>query len=177
MNVSVVASTPKTQGWKGVLLNNWQLAPLVTYRTGIALTALTGQDTALTGTTTSFKDRLNQVGDPFSGNCPNGDPVGTRNCWFNTSPTVFTVPTSGTFGNVRRNSLRGPSGFTFDTALSRKIPVTEGKEFTLRFEAFNLFNHPVLGNPNTSKNSSNFGTIQTQSGTSRTLQAAVKFAF
>lgn len=174
-NVSVVASTPKTSGWKGVLLNNWQIAPLLTYRTGIALTALTGTDTSLVGSTTSFKDRPNQTGDATSGTCSNGKAVGSRDCWFNTS--VFTPPPTGTYGNVGRNTLRGPSGFTFDTALSRRISFTENKDLTLRFEAFNLFNHPVLGNPNTSKNSSSFGTIRSQSGNSRTLQAAVKFAF
>jgi hypothetical protein len=177
MNLSVVANTPRGQGWRGALFGNWQLAPLLTYRTGIAITVLTGKDTALLGATTSFKDRPNQVGDPLSGTCPNGSEVGTRDCWFNTSASVFVAPANGTFGDVGRNSLRGPSSFTLDTALSRKIAFTEGKDLTLRFESFNVLNHPVLGNPVASMNSSSFGRIQSQSGASRTLQAAVKFSF
>jgi len=175
LNLSLVATTPKFEGWKGILLSNWQLAPLMTYRTGIALTVLTGKDTALLGSTTSFKDRPNQVGDPLSGACGNGVQVGTRDCWFNTG--AYASPANGAFGNVGRNSMRGPSSFTLDTALSRRIPLAESKDLTLRFEAFNVLNHPVLGNPVLGMNSSNFGKIQSQSGNSRTLQIAAKFNF
>jgi hypothetical protein len=175
MNVSVVANTPKYEGWKGVLLNNWQIAPLLTYRTGIPITVLTGVDTALTGTTTSFKDRPNQVSDPQSGTCANGSAVGTLNCWFNTA--AYVPPTSGTFGNVGRNSLSGPGGFTLDTAISRKFMFGESRELSLRLDTFNLLNHPVLGNPNASSNSANFGKVLSQVGNGRTFQAAVKFSF
>ncbi len=175
MNLSVVANSPKFNGVTGVLLNNWQIAPLLTYRTGTFFSVLTGVDTALTGTTTSFKDRPNQVGDPSSGTCANGAVVGDRNCWFNTA--AYASPTSGTFGNVRRNSLSGPGAFTFDTAISRRFAVTESKALTLRMETFNLFNHPVYGNPNASANSANFGKILSQVGNGRTFQAAVKFNF
>ncbi|MBZ5510956.1 MAG: TonB-dependent receptor [Acidobacteriia bacterium] len=176
MNISLVANTPKYQGWKGVVLNNWQIAPLLTYRTGIPITVLTGVDTALTGTTTSFKDRPNLVGDPSSGTCSNGATVGSRDCWFNN--TAYASPTNGTFGNVGRNSLSGPGAFTLDTALSRKFIFSETKELALRLDTFNLLNHPVLGNPVTSlNNTANVGRIQTQNGFGRTFQAAVKFSF
>ncbi|MBZ5568429.1 MAG: TonB-dependent receptor [Acidobacteriia bacterium] len=174
-NVSVVANSPKYQGWKGVVLNNWQIAPLLTYRTGIPITVLTGVDTALTGTTTSFKDRPNLVGDPLSGTCANGFTVGSRNCWFNTA--AYVAPATGTFGNVGRNSLSGPGGFTLDTSISRRFIFAETKELSLRLDTFNLLNHPVLGNPNASANSANFGKILSQVGNGRTLQAAVKFSF
>jgi hypothetical protein len=176
MNVSLVANTPRYEGWKGVLLNNWQIAPLLTYRTGIPITVLTGVDTSLTGTTTSFKDRPNQVGDPQSGTCSNGAAVGSRDCWFNN--TAYASPTAGTFGTVGRNSLSGPGAFTFDTALSRKFIFGESKELSLRLDTFNLLNHPVFGNPVASlNNAANVSRIQTQTGFGRTFQAAVKFSF
>lgn len=40
-----------------------------------------------------------------------------------------------------RNTGAGPSFWTFDFRLARKIPVGEGKAVELMFEAFNLFNH------------------------------------
>jgi len=40
-----------------------------------------------------------------------------------------------------RNTGAGPSFWTFDFRLARKIPVGEGKAVDLMFEAFNLFNH------------------------------------
>jgi Carboxypeptidase regulatory-like domain/TonB dependent receptor-like, beta-barrel len=176
LNASFVINSPKIEGGvRGALLNNWQLAPLLTYRTGQYFTVLTGVDTGLTGATTSFKDRPNQVGDPLHGACANGAAVGTRNCWFNTA--AFVAPSAGTFGDVGRDSLAGPGAFRLDAAVSRRFAVSEGKELQLRFEAFNVLNHPVLGNPVTNLNSSNFGVIQSQVGDGRTLQGAIKFAF
>ncbi len=178
LNASLVLSSPRKSGVLGAFLNDWQLAPLVTYRTGIYFTVLTGVDTALTGATTSFKDRPNQVGDPYSGSCTVSGvtvPVGNRNCWFNTS--AYAAPTSGTFGNVTRDSFAGPSAFRFDAAVSRSFTLHESKALQLRLEMFNVLNHPVLGNPVASRNSSTFGRIQSQSGDGRTFQAAVKFSF
>ncbi|HEY1463716.1 MAG TPA: hypothetical protein VGF44_09895, partial [Terriglobales bacterium] len=174
-NISLVVNSPKMDGFAGRILNNWQLAPLITYRSGLYFTALTGVDTGLTGATTSFKDRPNQIGDPFSGSCANGAAVGTRNCWFNTA--AFTAPAAGTFGDVGRDSISGPDAFQFDAAISRKFAVTEGKELQFRFEAFNILNHPILGNPNASENSASFGLIQSQIGDGRTFQGALKFLF
>lgn len=178
-NASLVVNSPKFKGKvTGALLNNWQLAPLVSYRTGIYFTVLTGVDTALTGATTAFKDRPNQVSDPLQGGCTIGGlliPVGNTACWFNTA--AYTSPANGTFGNVGRNSLAGPGAFRFDASISRRFMFGESKELQLRWETFNVFNHPVLGNPVASKNSANFGKIQSQSGDGRTFQAAIKISF
>jgi hypothetical protein len=176
INASLVVNSPVVNhGVAGAILSNWQLAPLITYRTGLYFTVLTGVDTGLTGATTSFKDRPNQVGDPLSGSCANGASVGTRRCWFNTA--AFAAPATGTFGNVGRDSIAGPGAFQFDAAVSRKFTLTEAKQLQLRFEAFNLVNHPNLGNPVSSENSANFGVIQSQVGDGRTFQGAVKFLF
>jgi hypothetical protein len=175
-NASLVLSSPKQSGrLKGMLLDNWQLAPLMTYRTGLYFTVLTGTDTALQGTTTSFKDRPNQVGDPHQGTCPNGASVGTTNCWFN--PTAFAAPAARTFGNVRRDSMAGPGAFTFDAAISRRFHVKESNEIQLRLDAFNVLNHPNLGLPTASQNNANFGRILSQNGDGRTFQGAIKFVF
>jgi hypothetical protein len=174
INLSAVLSSPKMAGIKGTLLNDWQLAPLIGWRTGSVYTVLTGADTALQGATTSYRDRPNQVGDPNAGPCAKGA-IGGRDCFFNSA--AFTVPGTGTFGNVGRNSLTGLSQFTFHTSITRKIGLGESRSLQLRFETFNLLNHPNLGNPNSSLNSNDVGRILTQNGDGRTFQAAVKFAF
>jgi hypothetical protein len=174
-NVSLVASTPKLQGIKGKLLNDWQLAPLVSYRAGTPFTITTGADTAMTGATTSYKDRPNVTGNPSNGICPNGAVVGTVSCWFKT--TAFTVPTAGTFGDMGRNSLTGPRALRFDASVSRKFGFGERRDLQLRLEVFNLLNHPILSNPTTAMNNANFGKIMSQSGDGRTFQGAIKFTF
>jgi hypothetical protein len=177
-NVSVVASTPKFEGVRGILLNNWQLAPMISYRTGQMFTVTTGADTVMTGATTAYKDRPNLVGDPFHGTCPNGFTVGDRDCYFNSNKsTVFLVPASGTYGNMGRNFLSGPGAFQFDAAVSRKFSFREAKELQLRLELFNVLNHPVYGNPTTAMNSNNFGRIMNQNGDGRTFQGAIKLVF
>jgi hypothetical protein len=167
MNLSALVSSPKFAGVKGALFNDWQFAPLIGWRTGSVITILTGVDTALQGTTTSFKDRPNQVGDPYSGPCANGAALGARDCFFN--PAAYSAPASGTFGNVRRNSLNGPSALTFNTSVTRKIGLGESRSLQLRFETFNLLNHPNLGNPNSSLNSAHVGRILSQNGDGRTF--------
>jgi hypothetical protein len=65
------------------------------------------------------------------------DNVGTTDTWFN--PCAFGIPT-GAFGNLGRNAFRGSHVVNMDLSLFKSIPVYEGWNLQLRFEAFNLFN-------------------------------------
>jgi hypothetical protein len=191
-NSSLVINSPKQQGTLGMFLNNWQLAPMVTYRSGTPFNLTTGADTALVGATTSTRDRPNQIGDPYQGTCTVSGvtyAVGDRHCYFN--PNAFSIPATitaaayngtlvyGPYGNVARDSLYGPGAFNFNASVSRKLKITEGKELSLRLDLFNVLNHPVLGNPNANVASSNAsrGQITSQIGDGRTFQGAVKFTF
>jgi hypothetical protein len=74
---------------------------------------------------------------------PSSTPVGTGS-----SP--FGRPAFGTFGNVGRNAFVGPRQFLADASLLKDIPVTERVKGQFQFQAFNLFNHPVLDIPEAS---------------------------
>jgi hypothetical protein len=52
------------------------------------------------------------------------------------------------FGNMGRNSLRGPAFKEFNFSISKKTALTEHTIVELRAEFFNLFNHPNFANPN-----------------------------
>lgn len=51
------------------------------------------------------------------------------------------------FGSLGRNSLIGPHFRQFDFSIYKKTPLSERVSMELRFEAYNLFNHPNFANP------------------------------
>jgi hypothetical protein len=57
----------------------------------------------------------------------------------------FALPACGQIGNVGFNSYRGPHAFYDDMALSKNFTITERVRAQFRFDAYNVFNHPVLG--------------------------------
>jgi hypothetical protein len=66
------------------------------------------------------------------------------------SSGAFLMPAFGTFGNVGRNSFRGPREFMADASLMKDVPLTERVKGQFQFQVFNLFNHPALDIPNSS---------------------------
>ncbi len=57
----------------------------------------------------------------------------------------FALPACGHIGNAGRNSLRGPHAFFSDMSLAKTFAITEKYKAQFRFDAYNVFNHPVLG--------------------------------
>lgn len=57
------------------------------------------------------------------------------------NPAAFATPAPGTFGNVPRNSLRGPNFRQFDIVLNRRFRFSEKMNLEFRTEIFNIFNH------------------------------------
>jgi hypothetical protein len=70
--------------------------------------------------------------------------VGDVNGWFD--PEAFVLPAAGTFGNVARNSLRGPNlrVVDFSTFKNQQIGRTV---LQLRLEIFNLLNRANFAPP------------------------------
>ncbi len=64
-----------------------------------------------------------------------------------TDLSVFSAPAVGTFGNQKRNALRGPGYWRTDASLFKKFKFTERVEGEFRIESVNFFNHVNLGNP------------------------------
>jgi carboxypeptidase family protein len=56
------------------------------------------------------------------------------------NPAAFTAPLPGTFGNVPRNTLRGPNFRQADLILTRRFRFTETTNLEFRTEVFNVFN-------------------------------------
>jgi hypothetical protein len=89
--------------------------------------------------------------------------TGSRNGYFSTTDGVplqpngtlgdtigpWQRPAGGTFGSVRRNSLRGPGFFQSDLSIAKAIPLKERVSLQFRADIFNLFNTVNLDLPQT----------------------------
>jgi Carboxypeptidase regulatory-like domain/TonB dependent receptor len=106
-----------------------------------------------------------------------------------TSSSVFALPTTpgNHFGNLSRNAVTGPGFYNTDLSLIKKTKVG-GAVVEFRAEAFNVFNHPNLGNPplagrTATVGSTSFGIITAtrlptgDAGSARQLQFALKLLF
>jgi Carboxypeptidase regulatory-like domain len=65
--------------------------------------------------------------------------------WLN--PAAFTTPATGTFGNLPRNYLRGPSFSQVDLMFSKDFSFASQHAFQLRVEMFNIANRLNYENP------------------------------
>jgi outer membrane receptor protein involved in Fe transport len=159
-------------GIENAVLNHiaggWQLGSILTLQTGFPITVTNGQDASNTG---AFFDRPNSSGRDAA--LPRGEQDPER--FFDTS--AFFVNAPGTHGNVGRNTLTGPGIIQFDFSMLKDFNFTEQHRLQLRFEAFNLTNHPNWGNPTANITSATFGRITSTRTNMRQLQVALKYVF
>jgi len=92
--------------------------------------------------------------DPYAGAPKN------RDQWFKPGlGGAFLVPANGQFGRYPVGELKGPEFINQDVALAKAFRMTERVRFTLRGEAYNLFNHTNLGMPNRNVTAASAGQI------------------
>jgi hypothetical protein len=65
--------------------------------------------------------------------------------WFN--PAAFSLPASGTWGNLGRYVAAGPRMIETDASLQKRFRVRERLSLNFRAAAYNLMNHPELKTP------------------------------
>jgi Carboxypeptidase regulatory-like domain/TonB dependent receptor len=89
---------------------------------------------------------LSQANLPEIKNSPT-DISGTGDACATARPAAgpFIMPACGQIGNVGFDSYRGPHAFYDDMAMSKTFTITERIKAQFRFDAYNVFNHPVLG--------------------------------
>jgi len=166
-NINGVLEAPRFKGrMLRAIASDWRLSNSYRYQSAQFLTATVGSDYALNG---SGVERPNQLlVNPL---CDNP----RTTCWINPGAFSTTVP-YGTFGNLGRSNIPGPTFFELDTALSRVFRVRESVSVELRGEAFNLTNSTRLNPPTTARNSSQFGQILSAQDP-RIMQVAAKVVF
>jgi hypothetical protein len=74
--------------------------------------------------------------------------AGLDSCSFaRPSSGIYALPGCGQIGSAGIFSLRGPHAFYDDMAISKSFTITERVKAQFRFDAYNVFNHPVLALP------------------------------
>jgi hypothetical protein len=162
---------------RGALLkqvaNGWQFSGIVRMWSGTPFDVTMSSDVAGIGTTQN--QRPNIV----------AETKGPRTVeeWFNRS--AFARPSSYTFGNMGRNSLRGPGVNKWDLSLFKNFTAGEKVRVQFRAELFNAFNHPsfrIPGNALTTTSTgvtpsaNNFGVI-TNTRDARVMQLVLRTTF
>lgn len=159
------------------LFGGWQLSGLMQARSGRPLTITvnrSGSDMPDGNTSGQRPDVVPGV-DPYPANKTPGQ-------WLNIA--AFAVPARGTWGNIGRNTLRGPGLFQIDLALQKRFAINGRRNFEFRVEAFNAFNRVNLANPSTNISTpATFGRITGPlnsgygTGTARQMQMMFRMNF
>jgi len=98
------------------------------------------------------------------------------NGWFNLAAFPVIAPTAYVFGNSGRNILDGPGFIAINTAVSRNFAIREKSVLQVRWEMFNVTNHPNFMLPNVDVDTSSGGTI-TSAGNGREMQFGARLSF
>ncbi len=151
------------------IFNDWQFNGL--------LAAFSGTPFTVTADGASLNTPSNtQTGD-LNGSFVETGSIGAAGTWFDT--TQFAQPTGVRFGNTARNQFRGPGGWNLDFSVFRAFPIGGSRRLEYRFQAGNLLNHPVYGNPTSSMTDGNFGRITSIANQypERQIQMGLRFSF
>jgi hypothetical protein len=152
------------------VIGNWEVSPIVSWRTGWPLPINGAQDESGT------------FGRGARADC-NGVPSiantfipGIGRQWFNNTGQ-FTQPALGTFGNCspQLSDLRSPHYSDVDLSLHKDFPITERFRLQFRSDFVNAFNHPQFNAPNTSLGAQ-MGQI-TSAQPPRNIQLALKLYY
>ncbi|MBI3681097.1 MAG: carboxypeptidase regulatory-like domain-containing protein [Acidobacteria bacterium] len=146
-----------------LFVGGWQVSGITTLSTGRPFNV--GLATGVNNGAPSWPNRTGP------GTLTNPDPY----YWFNASD--FVAPPANTYGNVARGVLYAPGMVNFDTSFVKNFTLKESMHLQFRVEAFNLFNTPAFGFPNSAIGSPTVGRITSTIGDNRDMQFALKFEF
>ncbi len=151
-----------------LIVGGWQVTNTLTYGTGLPFTPsiaecgaisdagpcrpnlLSNASNISTGVTNSGGNTywFTPVAPLSYGSALNPGNASVDSCTFaRPASGPYSLPGCGQIGNAGFNSMRGPHAFYDDMALSKTFIITERFRAQFRFDAYNVFNHPVLAVP------------------------------
>ncbi len=161
-------------GFANSAVSGWSVNSIVTVQSGFPITPQLSYNPSNDGDT---RNPVRPFANPnFNGHVIPGKPAQ----WFD--PTAFLAPpaNSGFWGNLGRDTLRGPGLGTWDFSAFKQTRIRERMNVEFRAELFNLLNRANFNTPNLivftpTGVSGTAGAITSTSTTSRQVQFALKF--
>jgi hypothetical protein len=162
------------KGFLDEAVNGWNLSFITSWQTGFPFTVFSEDDNSFSSIGADRPDLVNV-------STINGTVLSSKrshaalvNEWFNTSD--FAPNAVGTYGDIGKNSLRGPRYFDTDLALLKEGKISKRVGYQFRAEFYNAFNNVNFSNPDAGLLDSNFGQL-TSATDPRILQMALKVKF
>jgi hypothetical protein len=139
------------------VLANWTLSGKFFWRSGTPFTIYDGN---LAGLLAGTNINATMTATTIVSNLPGTCGTGAVNTACFAESQFLASGTETTFGNIGRNSTRGPGYSDIDATLFKNFTIKEGLRLQLGASAYNLINHPNFQNPNANVASpSSFGSI------------------
>jgi hypothetical protein len=150
-NLSAIYTVPG----RGPLLGGWNVGGIMNARSGIPIPVLIQRNDIVyvDGAGNIFNnaaaDRTAVINTPGGGSSrnqrrpdlvPGVDPYIKSSGLLFLNPAAFATPKPGTFGNLTRNQIHGPSFRQVDFVIAKKLGLNNGPNVELRAEIFNAFN-------------------------------------
>ena len=200
VNISLVTRSEfaRFNRFTKAVINGWELAPLMRTETGSPFTVTAGADNSLTDVGNDRPNLVPGVNPYAEAKFHKGTGEANREYL---NPAAFAqvcannvtagCAAAGTYGNIGRNSFRGPKSLQLDAQISRVFPIHENWTTTLRLEAFNVLNHPDFNPPSSATTgslpantggaatltSSTFGQVSSTLNQARVFQGSIKINF
>jgi hypothetical protein len=152
------------------VLGGWQIGGVLNYRTGLPIDLRTNRADVLyrdsrdgtivtnpivVGGRVFTEPVINTLGGGNTRNIRRPDVVAGVNPFLSNpadkrvflNPAAFMVPQPGTFGNLGRWALHGPSLTQIDFTLQKRFMITERQSIEFRSDFYNILNHANFANP------------------------------
>ncbi|HTA43429.1 MAG TPA: TonB-dependent receptor [Bryobacteraceae bacterium] len=186
LNASYIYTVPTARLGNSILrgvLGNWTAAGSFFVHSGYPFSII---DTAVLSKFTNFSGKVTQpiLADFLgSGSYPS---CATPNVACYSTSLFATAVAQNDFGNIPRNSFRGPGYFDTDLNVSKAVPILERYRLLIGASFFNILNHPNFTSPVNNVASGLFGHITSTvpeptagytGASGRVIQTMVKFIF
>ena len=165
-------------GWKKYLFGGWSQSGIFTSQSGFPVSVVAApiggiSDLLLNGT----NNGNSTVNVPVNGDATQLHPLPFFSSYVVPTALPVSEPLLEQVGTSGRNHLRLDGLTDFDAAVSKHIRFTEHKALELRWESFNVLNHPNFSGYQNQFGSAQFNTYTSTATNARQMQLSARFTF